>query len=129
MEDSSVNINQNPSYLSKPDIIQMGKDMNFTSIFIIIYGAISCISIIGAIFGIPIIIAALRLKEAAEAFKHYAINNDMNALNYGFDKQANAFRILKILIIVSLIFYALAIILVFAILIPLLTQLTHVNGF
>jgi hypothetical protein len=124
MEDINTNV-QNPNYGTKPEIVQMTKDMNFISVFIIIYGALQCLSIIGMIIGIPIIYAALRMKEAAEAFKHYALNNDNNALSYGFDKLANSFRIVKILIIVSLIVYGLLIIALITIIIPLIMQFAN----
>jgi predicted PurR-regulated permease PerM len=124
MEEVNTNI-QNPNYGTKPEIVQMTKDMNFISVFVIIYGALQCLSIIGMIIGIPIIYAALRMKEAAEAFKHYALNNDNNALSYGFDKLANSFRIVKILIIVSLIVYGLLIIALITIIIPLIMQFAN----
>ena len=72
MEDTNLN----PNFTTRPELISMSKDMNFVAIFIIIYGAVTCLSIIGMIIGIPIIFAALRLKESAEAFKHFGTNTD-----------------------------------------------------
>jgi hypothetical protein len=129
MEETTNSMTSNPNYGTRHELVQMTKDMNFTSIFIIIYGAIQCITIVGLVIGIPIIYAALRMKEAAEAFRHYAMQNDQNALNYGFEKMANSFRIVKILIIISLIVYGLAIIAMFAIFIPLISKLAMVNQF
>jgi hypothetical protein len=126
MEETANNTVQNLIYSTKTELVQMSKDMNFVSIFVIIYGAITCISIIGMVMGIPLIFAALRLKEAAEAFKHYAFQGDQMALNYGFEKMSNSFRIIKILIIITLIFYGLAIIAVFAVLMPLVNSFVNI---
>lgn len=125
MNESTNDFSQNPNYGTRPELVQMTRDMNFISIFVIIYGALQCLSIIGMVIGIPIIFAALRLKEAAEAFKHYAINNDQNALNYGFEKMAHSFRIVKILIIISLIVYGILIIGLFLFFIPFITHLSQ----
>ena len=55
---------------------KMAGDMNFVGIFYIIIGAIECLTIIGAIVGIPLIISGLRLRESADSFKGYLISGD-----------------------------------------------------
>ncbi len=125
MEDST-NFNQfNSETNSKFVLLKMSRDMNFISIIGIIYGAIQSISIIGAVVGLPIIFACLRLKEAAEAFRHFSSTEDKNALSFAFEKQARSFEILRILIIVSLIFYGLLIIALLFILIPFISNWNH----
>jgi hypothetical protein len=91
---------------------KMTSDMNFVGIFTIVYGSITCLSIIGAVIGIPLIIAGLRLREAVDEFKIFQMSNNSAALRRAFEKQQRYFRILKILIIVSLVITALYIILV-----------------
>lgn len=81
---------------------KMTSDMKFVGIFTIIYGAISCISIIGAIIGIPVIIAGLRLREAAEEYQLFQNTSNNQALRRAFEKQQKYFGILKILIIVAI---------------------------
>lgn len=82
---------------------KMTSDMKFVGIFTIIYGAISCLSIIGALFGIPVIIAGLRLREAADEYELFKNTSDNHALRRAFEKQQKYFGLLKILIIIGLV--------------------------
>lgn len=87
----------------------MANDMRLISVLAIIYGAINCISIIGAIIGIPMIFAGIRLKESADLFMDYSQFNNVETLNLALSNQARFFRIIKILAIISLILLALSI--------------------
>jgi len=89
---------------------KMTNDMKFVGLFTIIYGALSCISIIGAIIGVPLIIAGLRLRESADAFVAYLSAKEENTLIKGFDLQGKFFFIHKVIIIITLILFALYII-------------------
>ncbi|MDH7605265.1 MAG: DUF5362 family protein [Melioribacter sp.] len=82
---------------------KMVKDMRFVGMFTIIYGAITCLSIIGAIIGVPIIIIGLRIREAADQFAIFKATNEAAALRMGFELQGKFFRITKILIIIGII--------------------------
>ena len=93
---------------------KMTNDMKFVGLFTIIYGALSCISIIGAIIGVPLIIAGLRLRESADAFVAYLTSKEENKLIQGFDLQGKFFFIQKIIIIVTLILMVLSFIIMFA---------------
>jgi hypothetical protein len=103
--------------------MQMIKDMRFVGMFIIIYGALSCLSIIGAIIGIPYIFIGLRMREAADQFDVFRANNDVRAMRFGFELQAKYFKIIKILIIIMLVLMVLGFILFFALLIPLISSI------
>lgn len=89
---------------------RMTSDMRFVGIFTIIYGAIRCLGIITAIIGIPLIIAGLRLREAADEFDAFGTSGDQGLLEAAFDRQRSFFYIYKILIIVGLVFMALYIV-------------------
>lgn len=91
---------------------KMVGDMRFVGMFSIIYGAITCLTIIGAVFGIPTIILGLRLREAADQFAIYKTTNDANAMRMGFEIQGRMFRLLKILIIIGLVITVLYIIVI-----------------
>lgn len=114
IEESNEPLNQ-PSTTKTPGLFglifeKMTSDMKFVGLFTIIYGAITCLSIIGALIGVPLIIAGLRLREAADEYKMFQISNDKNSLRIAFEKQSKYFNILKILIIVSLVLLVLYII-------------------
>lgn len=99
----------NPDFVGKPltpfqiTFDKMIRDMNFVGMFTIIYGAITCISIIGAIIGVPTIIIGLRIREAADQFAIFKATNEATALRMGFELQGKYFRITKILIIIGII--------------------------
>src|SRR5207302_10257148 len=77
----------------------MTGDMKFVGIFMIIIGALDCLSIVGALIGVPLIFAGLRVREAADGFAAYAAG-DYSGLGRAFIGQASYFKILKILVIV-----------------------------
>ena len=91
---------------------KMVSDMRFVGTFTIIYGAITCITIIGALLGVPIIIVGMRMREAANQFAIFKSTNDASAMRAGFELQGKFFRIIKILIIISLVLTIIYIILV-----------------
>jgi len=82
---------------------QMIGDMKFVGVFTIVYGAITCLSIVGAIIGIPMIIMGMRLRESADFYSSYQAQKDENALGLAFEKQGSYFNIQKILIIIGLV--------------------------
>lgn len=99
--------------LLQATITKMAGDMKFVGIFSIIYGAITCLGIISAIVGVPLIIAGLRLREAADSFSTYLASNDSVALLQGFERQAKYFFIQKVFLIIALVFVALYILFIF----------------
>jgi hypothetical protein len=88
--------------------------MRFVGIFYIIIGALYCISIIGAIVGIPLIICGLRVREAADSFTAYLGSNDSNMLERAFERQGSFFFIQKVLMIIGLVLIVLYVIFIIA---------------
>jgi type III secretory pathway component EscU len=82
---------------------KMTGDMQFVGMFVIIYGALMCITIIGALVGVPMIFVGLRMREAAEQFNYFKMTNDPASMRNGFELQGKSLHIMKILIIISLI--------------------------
>jgi hypothetical protein len=111
MQESPAASPQQPrqTMLNKTTIMHMARDMNFLAIIGIIYGVFNCLTIIGIAWGLPVIFAALRLRESSEAYKSFVNNNfaDDLTLQYAFEKQARALYIYKILTIISLALLAL----------------------
>ena len=62
------------SPFTKNIVHRMSGDMKFLGIFTIIMGSLSCITIIGAIIGIPYIIAGMRLKESEISHTELLVN-------------------------------------------------------
>ncbi|MBM4172552.1 MAG: hypothetical protein FJ214_11840 [Ignavibacteria bacterium] len=112
-----------PPTMFQMTFLQMVKDMRFVGMFIIIYGAISCLSIVGAIVGIPYIFIGMRMRESADQFEIFKTTNSSQALRIGFELQAKYYRIIKILIIIMLVLIVVGIIAFFAILIPIISSI------
>jgi hypothetical protein len=93
---------------------KMSGDMRFVGIFYIIIGALYCITIIGALVGIPLIICGLRVREAADSFTAYTGSSDPNMLERAFERQGSFFFIQKVLMIISLILLVLYVIFIIA---------------
>ncbi|MGE5456765.1 MAG: DUF5362 domain-containing protein [Methanococcaceae archaeon] len=93
-------------------ISKMAGDMNFVGIFFIIYGALSCLTIFGAIIGIPVIFMGIRVREAADEFKIFKASQGMETLYRAFERQQRFFFIQKVLIIIGLVIMVLSIFLI-----------------
>ncbi|RPI66205.1 MAG: hypothetical protein EHM47_17215 [Ignavibacteriales bacterium] len=102
--------NTTPSSMFHFTISKMIGDMNFVGIFYIITGALYCLSIIGAVVGIPIIISGLRVRESANQFQAYLTTNDTMALEQAIERQSRFFFIQKVLMIITLVLFVLYII-------------------
>ena len=89
---------------------KMTGDMNFVGIFYIVIGAIECLTIIGAIVGIPLIICGLRLRESADSFKGYLASGDSFMLERALERESRFFFIQKVLMIITIAFFVLYII-------------------
>ncbi len=92
------------------DLDKMIGDMRFVGIFTIIMGALTCLGIITAIVGVPVIIMGLRLREAADQFERYARAGDEVSLGAALEKQSSYFRIQKIFLMIYLGFIVLYVI-------------------
>jgi hypothetical protein len=84
-------------------ITQMIKNMKFLGGAHVVMGALNCLSIIGAIIGIPMLISGLRLREAADNFDGW-LDHEEGALLRALEKQGRFFSIQAIILIVGLVF-------------------------
>ena len=97
----------NQSYsinLSLPDLRNLAGWATFTAIIDIIVGALSCIGIVTAAYGIPQIIAGVKLLGAADDFKRYMAVNDTQKISESFVKLNKYFKLTGISIIVKIAF-------------------------
>src|SRR4030067_106879 len=100
--------------MAQMTVNKMTGDMRFVGVFYIIMGALYCLSIIGAVIGIPLIICGLRIRESADAYNGYLGSNDVNMLERPFERQGSFFFIQKVLMIIGLVFIVLYIIFIIA---------------
>lgn len=91
-------------------LMKMAKDMNFLGIVSIIYGAFSCISIIGAVIGVPVIITGIRLRESADAYRAYIESDDKGMMYRAVERLSSFFYIYKVIAIIYIVLIALSII-------------------
>jgi hypothetical protein len=78
-------------------------DMRFMGWISMIYGILTCLSIIGAVLGVPLIIASHRFIEGVNRFQLYREKGTQDELAAGFYELGRSFRILKILTIIYLV--------------------------
>ena len=98
------------SPFTKNIVLKMSGDMKFFGIFTIVTGSIISLSIVGAIFGIPYIIAGLRLKESSEMFRTYLEFGSQEFIERAIEKESQYFHIMKIMAIIGIVFFILYII-------------------
>ncbi len=91
-------------------VSKMTSDMNFVGIFYIVIGALECLTIIGAIIGIPLIICGLRLRESSDSFKGYLASGDSFMLERALERESRFFFIQKVLMIITIAIFVLYII-------------------
>jgi hypothetical protein len=111
----NLNLDSSTTSTHPPSVFQynfekMTNDMRFVGMFAIIYGAITCLSIIGALIGVPVIFIGLRMREAADQFSNFRVTNSAASMRAGFELQGRFFHILKILVIVQIVMIILCII-------------------
>ncbi|HYF02222.1 MAG TPA: DUF5362 domain-containing protein [Patescibacteria group bacterium] len=109
-------------------IEKMANDMAFFGIWQIVVGAFTCLSIVGAIIGVPTIIGGLRLRDAAEAFRGFAGSQDQNALAEALEKQSRFFSIQKILVFITIAFFVLMMVFYGAVISMVISQMPN-SGF
>jgi len=78
-------------------------DMRFMGWISMIYGILTCLSIIGAVLGVPLIIASHRFIEGVNRFQLFREKGTQDELAAGFYELGRSFRILKILTIIYLV--------------------------
>lgn len=83
---------------------KMARDMKFFSVVYILQSALLCLTIVGAIIGIPMIIYHIKLMESADSYRKFVKSNDFFHLNKAFENQRKFFFFYKVLIICLIIF-------------------------
>ena len=97
--------------LSLEDLKNLAGWATFKAVIDIIAGALACIGIITAAYGIPQIIAGIRLLGATDELKKYLASNDMQKIASTFINLQKYFKLIGISIIIKICFIILGIIL------------------
>ena len=92
-----------PMSTNLPDL---AKYMRFIGLLAMIGGILYCLTIIGAIIGIPYYIMGKRLRESADAFKSYNTSTSAKDLETAIERQTRAFFIQYVLAIIALVLFA-----------------------
>lgn len=73
------------------------------SILIIIQGALSCLTIIGAIVGVPYILAGVRYHKSAQSLERSLLIGDESSVTASFYELSRGVRIMGILLLIGMI--------------------------
>ena len=130
MSTEEVNTNQNPSSNPAPapapastsssmsaNIPDMTKYMRLIGLLQMIGGVLYCLTIVGAIIGVPVYIMGKRLRESADAFTSYHTSNSGRDLETAIERQTRAFFIQYVLAIIGLVIMAIYIVVMIGILV------------
>ncbi len=123
MSTEEVNTNQipnpNPAPAPAPastplsaSIPDLTKYMRLIGLLQMIGGVIYCLTIIGAIIGVPVYIMGKRLRESADAFTNYNSSNSGRDLETAIERQTRSFFIQYVLAIIGLVFMAIYIVVI-----------------
>lgn len=85
--------------------------VTFNAIIDIIAGALACLGIVTAAYGVPQIMAGIKLLAAVDELKGYMASNDVQRIRTAFFNLYRYFKLSGISIIVKIIFIILGIIL------------------
>jgi len=130
MSTEEVNTNQNPGSNPAPapvpastsssmsaNIPDMTKYMRLIGLLQMIGGVLYCLTIVGAIIGVPVYIMGKRLRESADAFTSYHTSNSDRDLETAIERQTRAFFIQYVLAIIGLVIMAIYIVVMIGILV------------
>ncbi len=88
-------------------------DMRFMGWVTMVYGILTCLTIVGMIVGIPVIVAANRFLAGVKRFEAYGVSASAEELKAGFHELGGSFRLLKIITIIYLVLTALYLVFMF----------------
>jgi len=114
-EDISTDQSQTMTQMST-NLSNLSKYMKFVGLLMMIGGVIYCITIIGAIIGVPYYLIGKRLRESADAFADYNSSSSVSDLETAIGQQTRAFFIMYILAIIGLVLMAIYIVVLLAML-------------
>ncbi len=97
-----------------PQLDKMASDMKFISIVSIIFAAIASIAIVTVPITILQIIAAIRLRNAADEIKKYIREEDFANMKEAWINVGKYMNILKILLIINIVLFVVCIVACFA---------------
>lgn len=78
------------------------ENMRFIGVAGLVYGILTCLSLVGAIIGVPIIIAANRFLESVKMLEQYRASNRLEDMEAAFHEMGRSFRLLKIVVMISI---------------------------
>jgi len=107
--------NDGNQFGGNPDFSGPGKDhgmgltfgktlgnMKFMGVAGMVYGVLTCLSLVGAILGVPIIIASNRFLEAVKIMEQYRTSGRSEDMAAAFHELGRSFRLMKVVVLISL---------------------------
>lgn len=96
--------------LVKTLMFSMKGDMKFVSVMLIIIGGASSLTILGLVYGIPMILAGLRLKDSADNMTSYVTTDQTSFYELSLENLGQHFKFMKIQYIIMIVVMVLYII-------------------
>lgn len=123
------NENTNFSLLNITDMRYFAGWATFNAVIDIIVGAISCIGIITAAYGIPMILAGIKLLNASDELKRYIAVNDTERISVAFYNLYKYFKLTGISLIVRICFIVLILVLYGALIAVFISRMPEIMDY
>ncbi len=109
-------------YIFNDMVSKLASDSKFVGLFMMIMGALICLSIIGLPFGIPYIFAGMRAREGGNQLGRYISTDDINDKIMAYENFGKHFNIIKILTIIGIVLAVLALIFFFTVIMAMISM-------
>lgn len=104
--------NQQNNFILNPIIDSLSGWMKFIGICTIVSGALTCLGVITAAIGIPIIFSGIALTRASKSIKTYKQYNSPYMLNEIFTSMNKYFKIQGILSIIGIVLFVIYVLII-----------------
>lgn len=98
-----------PAYLHviQQVVEDLSADMQFVGMFAVIIGGILSVTVVGALLGVPLIRAGLRIRESGEAFNQHLTSGDNDTLQFAVERLQRHFAMLRYFVVIFLSLFVL----------------------
>ncbi len=111
-------------YIFNDMVSKLASDSKLVGMFMIVMGALICLSIVGLPLGIPYIFAGIRAKDGGAQLERFIVSTDVNDKIMAYENYQKHFFIIKVLTIIGVVMVVLALLFFFTIIAALITAFT-----
>jgi hypothetical protein len=115
-------------FLLKDIMSKLSSDSKFVGVMMMVAGVLTCLTIVGIPFGIPIIFSGMRAKEGGSQMERYMFSSEENDKLMAYESFQKHFFIIKVLMIIGIVGAVLSLIFLFGVIMSLIGALVKMGG-